>query len=131
MATFSGVEATIEERGIHLRFSMDAPRIVGWQIYDPSTGAFLLEGEWIKLDGPSIEMTIPLPDGDGPYRVQVAPVEDRARFGVIDARVTGDAVVMNRPRVTSTAAIARARLLRAIPKAFTYPPRSLWRNRKL
>src|SRR5262249_48760594 len=38
---------------------------------------------------------------------------------------------MEQPRVTSAGAMRRARLIRAIPKAFVYPARSLWNNRKL
>lgn len=131
MATFSGVEGSVEAGAIRLRFKLDAPCVVGWQIYDPSTGAFLFEGEWTRHDQPAVDMSIALPDDDGPYRVQVAPVEDRARFVLIDAHVSGGRVEMAEPRVTTTAAMARQRLIRAIPKAFTYPPRSLWRNRKL
>jgi lipopolysaccharide transport system permease protein len=131
MATFHGVEAVVEDGAIRLRFSLDAPCVVGWQIYDPSTGAFLFEGEWKKLDDPKVEMSIALPATDGPYRVQVAPVEDRARFVLIDAQVADGVVKMTGPSVTTTSAMARRRWLRAIPKAFTYPPRSLWRNRKL
>jgi lipopolysaccharide transport system permease protein len=131
MARFTGVEAAVEGGGIQLRFSLDAPSVVGWQIYDPSTGAFLFEGEWLKLDGPAVEMTIALPEGDGPYRIRVAPVHDRARFVLIDAQVSAGAVEITDPRVTTASAMARERWIRAIPKAFTYPPRSLWRNRKL
>lgn len=131
MATFTGVEAIVEDRHIRVRFRLDSPCVLGWQIYDPSSGAFLFEGEWMKLDDPKVEMRIALPEEDGPYRIQVAPVDDRARFLLIDARVTGGQVSMDPPRVTTPSALARARFLRAIPKAFSYPPRSLWRNRKL
>ncbi len=128
---FSAIQGEIENGKIRLRFHLDSPCVTGWQIYDPSTGAFLFEGEWQKLDDRKVEMSIALPQEDGPYRVQVAPVEDRSRFILIDARVSGGAVEMSAPRVTSASAMARERFLRAIPKAFSYPPRSLWRNRKL
>lgn len=131
MVTFTGVEAALRNGKIHVRFRLGSPCVLGWQIYDPSTAAFLFEGEWKKLDDPQVEMTIDLPEEDGPYRVQVAPVEDRTRFILIDAQVSGGAVSMDPPRVTTASALARERFLRAIPKAFTYPPRSLWRNRKL
>ncbi len=61
MATFTGVEAAVEGGAIRLRFSLDAPCVIGWQIYDPSTGAFLFEGEWTRLDGTAVQMTIALP----------------------------------------------------------------------
>jgi lipopolysaccharide transport system permease protein len=91
MATFSGVDAAVHEDKIRLRFRLDTPCVIGWQIYDPSNGAFLFEGEWHKLNDPKIEPA----------------------------------------RVTTVSSLARAQFLRAIPKAFVYPPRSLWRNRNL
>ena len=58
-------------------------------------------------------------------------MEDRSRFILIDARVRAGAVEISPPRACSAAALRRQRMLRAIPKAFTYPPQSLWRNRGL
>ena len=50
---------------------------------------------------------------------------------LIDAEVSSGSVEITEQRVTTASAMARERWIRAIPKAFTYPPRSLWRNRKL
>jgi len=72
-----------------------------------------------------------LPQGDGPYRIQVAPVADRKRFILIEARVDDGKVSMDAPRVTSVGTLRFERFGRAIPKAFTVPVRSLWTNRKL
>jgi lipopolysaccharide transport system permease protein len=121
----------VDGGAIHLRFELDAPCILGWQIFDPSTGAFLFEGEWTDVRETQVEMRVAMPSDDGPYRVQVAPVKDRESFVLIDAHVESGKLEMSPPQVTTTAAQTRARLLRAIPKAFVYPPRSLWRNRKL
>lgn len=131
MASFQGVQAEVEDANIRVQFGLDAACVLGWQIYDPLTGAFLFEGEWTKLDGAKASVTIALPPEDGPYRVQVAPVEDRSRFILIDARVNDGKISIAAPRVTSQATLARERFFRAIPKAFVYPPRSLWRHRKL
>jgi lipopolysaccharide transport system permease protein len=131
MARFDGVGAKVEGRSIHVSFRLDAPCVVGWQIYDPSTGAFLFEGEWRDIRDTKVEMSVALPEEEGPYRVQVAPVEDRARFVLIDAEVANGAVAMSAPRVTTNGALRRARFVRSIPKAFTQPPALLWRNRKL
>ena len=81
------VEAFAEGAAIHLRFRPDQPGVIGWQLYDPSTGAFLQEGEWAEINGPEADLRIPLPAEEGAYRVQVAPVKDRARFIAIDALV--------------------------------------------
>jgi lipopolysaccharide transport system permease protein len=131
MAQFTAVEATQEGSAISLRFAIDSPGVIGWQIFDPASGAFLFEGEWSEARDSRVALRIDLPRDDGPYRVQVAPVEDRERFILIDARVENGTLKMDPPRVASTTAIRRGRLMRAIPKAFTFPIRSLWENHKL
>jgi homopolymeric O-antigen transport system permease protein len=133
------VEAVAEGCAIHLRFRPDQPGVIGWQLYDPSTGAFLQEGEWAEITGPEADLRILLPAEEGAYRVQVAPVEDRTRFIAIDALVgagapggvRGMTLQIGTPRVVTAASERRARLLRAVPKAFLLPARSIWRNRKL
>jgi len=131
VARFHGIQAQVDGHAIRVRFALDTPSLMGWQIYDPDTGAFLFEGEWSDVRDPKVELRVTLPAEDGPYRVHVAPVENRERFILIDARVHDGAVEISPPRVSTTRALRRERLLRAIPKAFTYPPQSLWRNRKL
>src|SRR5271156_4303313 len=131
MARFNGVSAAVEGRALRVRFELDAPCVVGWQIYDPATGAFLFEGEWTEIHGTKVDMRVALPEEDGPYRVQVAPVEDRGRFVIIDARMHGGTLEMSAPRVATLGDLGRERFRRALPKVFSYPPRSLWRNRKL
>jgi len=131
MARYSGIAANVNGREICVQFGLDAPCVVGWQIYDPSTGAFLFEGEWREVENTNVNLRVALPEGDGPYRVQIAPVTDRERFVLIDATVHEGALEMSPPRVTTQRAQGWRRVLRAIPKALTYPPQSLWRNRKL
>jgi lipopolysaccharide transport system permease protein len=120
---------------IRLRFHVDQPGVIGWQLYDPSTGAFLQEGEWSEVTGREADLRIPLPPEVGAYRVQVAPVKDRARFIAIDAQVgagvAGMTLAIGTPRVVTAASVRRGRILRAVPKAFLLPARSIWRNRKL
>src|SRR6202790_306601 len=125
MARYSSVGAVIDGDAIRLRFELDEPGVVGWQIYDPSSGAFLFEGQWIELHGAQVDLRVVLPREDGPYRVQVAPVADRGRFILIDALLSGGMLEIGPPRVTTVSALRRKRLLRAIPKAFVYPPRTL------
>jgi len=131
VAQFSTVTATVEGSAIRVRFHLEAPAVVGWQIYDPSTGAFLFEGEWTDIRDTEVDMRVALPAEDGPYRVHVAPVADRERFILIDAEASGGGVVITAPRVITIRALRRQRFLSSIPKAFLYPPQSLWRNRKL
>ncbi len=131
MARFEAIEVEREGAAIRLRFQIDAPGVIGWQIFDPASGAFLYEGEWSQANGPNVDLRVALPPGDGPYRVQVAPVQDRGRFIQIDARVSEGRLEMDAPRVASAAQLRREYALAAIPKAFQYPVRSLWTNRKL
>jgi lipopolysaccharide transport system permease protein len=129
------LEAVAEGTTIHLRFQLDQPGLIGWQLYDPSTGAFLQEGEWSEVTSREVDLRIPLPAEEGAYSVQVAPVKDRSQFIEIAARVgagaPGTTLEIGTPRVLTASSVRRARILRAIPKAFILPARSLWRNRKL
>src|SRR5689334_11874328 len=95
------VEAVAEGAAIRLRFRLPEPAIIGWQLYDPSTGAFLQEGEWLEVEGREVDLQIPLPPEEGDYRVQVAPVKDRAHFIAIDARVGEGKLEIGAPRVLS------------------------------
>jgi len=124
-------EAIADGAAIRLRFEVDQPGVIGWQLYDPSTGAFLQEGEWSEVHGREADLCIPLPAEEGTYSVQVAPVKDRSRFIAIDAKVAAGTLEIGTPRVVTASSMRRARLLRAIPKAFLLPVRSIWRNRKL
>jgi lipopolysaccharide transport system permease protein len=121
MATYRAVTAEAQGRSIHVRFE-GGSGVIGWQLFDPFTGALLYEG-----DGNLVK----LPDEDGPYRVQIAPVSDRGQFIAIDALVGHGAVEIGTPRVVSSSGERWNRLLRGIPKAFTMPCVSLWNNRKL
>ncbi len=131
MSRFLHLSATSGTHSIRVHFELDQPCVVGYQIYDPSTGAFLFEGEWIEVRDRKVDLDIAVPRDDGPYRIQVAPVEDREKFVLIDARVHEGALEMRPPRVSTQSALRREHLARSIPKAFRYPPQSLWRNRKL
>jgi lipopolysaccharide transport system permease protein len=132
---FESVEAAAEGSAIRLRFRLRSangtPAIVGWQVFDPVSGVFLFEGRWSELRDGVADLRLDLPPGDGPYRVQVAPVADRRNFILIDAQVTDGNCEIEAPRVASAASLRRERLVRAIPKAFLFPARSLWENHKL
>jgi lipopolysaccharide transport system permease protein len=129
------LEAVAEGTTIHLRLQLDQPDVIGWQLYDPSTGAYLQEGEWSEMTGRDADLRIPLPAEEGAYSVQVALVKDRSRFIEIAARVgagvAGMTLEIGTPRVLTASSVRRARLLRAVPKAFVLPARSIWVNRKL
>lgn len=119
-----GMSATSPMNSIDVHFDEPAARV--WQIIDPSTEMLLDEGESGEPD-----VCVTLPEGDGAYRVQIAAVNDRARFTLIDAQVSDGRLIAQAPRKTSAAAMGRQRFFRAVPKAFVYPVRSAMRNRKL
>ena len=100
MATYRAVSAALEEGAIRVRFECDARGVIGWQLFDPATGAFLTEGEWTELQG-AASLRIPLPPEEGAYRVQVAPVEDRERYISIDAEIGAGRLTITEPRVVS------------------------------
>jgi lipopolysaccharide transport system permease protein len=109
---------------IYVKFETEAARV--WQVIDPSTESLLDEGECGESD-----VNVPLPEGDGAYRVQIAQVNDRARFTFIDAQVSEGRLIALPARKTSAASMSRQRFFRAIPKAFVYPVRSVARHHKL
>src|SRR5690242_21679258 len=115
------VNAIAEGSAIHLRFRLDQPGVIGWQLYDPSTGAFLQEGEWSEVQGREADLRIPMPLQEGAYRVQVAPVSDRTRYIAIEARVGPGKIEIDPPRILSAASARRGRLLRSLPKAVVLP----------
>jgi hypothetical protein len=65
---------------IYVKFETEAARV--WQVIDPSTESLLDEGECGESN-----VNVPLPEGDGIYRVQIAAVKDRERF-TFDAHVS-------------------------------------------
>lgn len=130
MASYRAVSAALEEGAIRVRFESDARGIIGWQLFDPATGAFLSEGEWTESQG-ATSLRITLPPEEGAYRVQLAPVEDRERYIVIDAEVGEGRLAITQPRVVTASAERFSRNLQSIPRAFTLPIASLWRNRGL
>ena len=157
-ARYHQVETELDEhqQSIRLRFRLEnrsgtawhtaAGYHLGWQIYDPATARFITEGQWAPLEvelepGGSrpVELRLTLPPQNGPYRVYVSPLHERSgwfypRGGeliVIDADVNDGRTRVGETRVITLAGLRRRNLLRALPKAFTYPVQSIWRNRAL
>ena len=131
MATLRAVEAKSEGDSIHVRLRMDPPGPLAWQVLDPLTGALLGDGERAQAREPEVELTVALPPEDGPYRLQVSPEDGSGRVVFIDAFVHGGRLAVEATKASSMGALRRARFLRAIPKAFLYPVRSILSNRKL
>jgi lipopolysaccharide transport system permease protein len=131
MPRFEGVDATSENVVVRLRLRLDRACALSWQVLDPGTGAILAEGERPETPGQDVDLRVALPPEDGPYRLQVTPAEDRGRLILIDGRIAGGTLELDAPRVASASGLRLTRALQAIPKAFVYPARSIWTNRKL
>ncbi|MBC8165972.1 MAG: ABC transporter permease [Bryobacteraceae bacterium] len=112
---------------------------VGYQIFDPETGTFVLEGEWQRLQGNAerkVEMDIALPPEKGHYHVYLSPVDEirgwsyqlGKPFLLIDAFVeNGRARLVD----AGTQTLRRLRFhhtVRSVGKAFTLPLRSVRDN---
>jgi lipopolysaccharide transport system permease protein len=130
MPKLQAVEATPDGASLRVRLRLDRPSALAWQVLDPATGAILADGE-SSQGGGDVELPVILPPEDGPYRIQIASTGDRDRIILIDASITGGQMEADAPRSVSAGALRRARASRAIPKAFVYPVRSVWTNRKL
>jgi len=131
MAHYSSISTALEDGAIRVRFDLDGSGVIGWQVCDPATGAYLFEGEWSEPGTKNIDLRVSLPEEDGAYRIQVAPVSDRGRFILIDAHVGGGELKMDPPRIVTVGSQRRGALARSIRGAFLNPPEVLWRNRKL
>jgi len=116
---------------VRLRFRLDQPCALSWQVLDPATGAILSEGERAEMLGSDVDLRVNLPPEDGPYRLQVSPAQDRGRLVLIDGRIAEGRLSLDAPRLASASGLRLARAFRAVPKAFAYPARSIWSNRKL
>lgn len=125
---------------LRVRFQLDAPATgeAGWQIYDPASGRFITEGQWVRASAGPNELSIDLPPQPGAYRVYISPrvAGDWAyargeRFIVVDAQVAGSETQILSARVTTLGALRRESLKRALPNLFTAPLRTLAANSRL
>jgi lipopolysaccharide transport system permease protein len=114
---------------------------LGWQVYDPHTGLFVSEGDWLEAPGGQLtELTLRLPDSAGRYRVFVSTRDDAtgwhyargARFLVVDAEVSGGGETR---LIRSATRTLRTLGLEGFPatvvKAVTLPFRTLARHAAL
>jgi lipopolysaccharide transport system permease protein len=128
---FQTVEAVADGASIRVHVRLDSPRTLAWQVLDPVTGALLSDGKCPESRGGEVDVRVALPPEDGPYRVQLSPEDDRDRVVLIDASIAAGRLMIETSRTASLAALRRAGVVRAIPKAFVFPVRSVWSNRRL
>jgi lipopolysaccharide transport system permease protein len=130
-------------RVVKLRFRMQNGSregcSVGYQIFDPETSTFILEGEWKPLNASDVVLDVALPPERGRYHVYVSPIEQdsgwfyqRGRpFILIDAFVEGGRAVVSEVGITTLRAMRLRNLAGAFRKVFSLPFTSTWNNRGL
>jgi len=129
------------QASVQVRFRLDAPNVdqAGWQIYDPESGRFITEGQWVPVDSTSrLDLQIELPPQPGAYRIYVSP---RAKgewlfasgqpFVAIDTVVDAGQARVTEARITTLSALRREAILRSLPSLFTEPFRSIATHRRL
>jgi lipopolysaccharide transport system permease protein len=119
---------------------------LGWQIFDPETGTFIAEGDWLSLkkdlapaETEDVEVKVTLPPEKGRYHVYISPIhagegwfyQRGAAFLLVDAVVEGGKARLLETVATTLRSLRRRNLRRAIGKAFTVPWISIWTNRGL
>ncbi|HYO79916.1 MAG TPA: ABC transporter permease [Bryobacteraceae bacterium] len=118
---------------------LNGARTIGWQIFDPDTGTFIREGDWLPVSGSAAEVRVELPKEKGRYHVYVSPVDEQQGwtyqagkpFLLIEAAVEGGKATLVRHGLTTLRALRLRNFLLGIGKAFTYPVHSIWKNRSL
>lgn len=143
-------------RVIHLRFTLvnrsdhtlrsNGPFSLGWQIYDPETGTFIYEGDWVALDADlapaetrNFDLAVQLPPERGHYHVYVSSVTEEEGwaftrnepFILLDAQVEHGAATLHGAEVTTLRVLRRRKLGASVVKALTLPFTSIWKNRNL
>lgn len=119
---------------------------LGYQVFDADSDILILDGVRAPFDDPlapgqqrAFRLEAELPPEPGSYRIIVSLLQedvcwhyDRGwPFLLIEAQVAGGVARLRRSLVTTRARMRRERCRRALRRAFTYPLRSIWRNRKL
>jgi len=119
---------------------------IGWQFFDPETNRFIMEGEWTPIAAETrpggttpMSLSIPFPPEPAAYRVFVSPIEQPEGWAYhrgdpflsIDVVISDERAAVVHHEVTTTRALSRKKLWEALPKVFSYPLRTIFRNRRL
>jgi lipopolysaccharide transport system permease protein len=132
----------IAASGLKLIVHLTPPRqggFIGWQFYDPDTNRFIQEGEWTPASAGDTSIAIEFPPEPGGYRIYISTVTSEQGwaymhgepFVVVDAVVEGETVRVLSHEVCTLRRLRARSFLRGLPKIFTVPVASLWRNRTL
>jgi len=123
-------------------WSADSGVCLGWQLFDPETGLFIREGSWQPIGdvepgaGLDRELAVPLPPERGRYHVYISALDPSRGwyyrrgwpFVLLEVDVgDGYASVVN-ARPNTIARLRWSSQFKALGKALTYPPRTLFQN---
>jgi lipopolysaccharide transport system permease protein len=133
-----GVQLDSETRRLRVTGAPVSGELIGYQIYDPETGTFIVEGPWQPAAN-SDELEIEVPPERGRYRIYVSsPDEDRGwaysrnePFLLIEAAVEHGRAQLLDARRTTLRALRLRNLLTSLRKAVTLPVQTIWSNRSL
>ena len=119
---------------------------VGYHLFDAENGTLIEDGPHLALvrdvapgESASILLPVDFPPENGSYQARVSLMQegvcwyyDRGwPFLEVSASTREGVRRLERVRVTTRATLRREHTVRAIGRAFVYPPRTLWRNRSL
>jgi lipopolysaccharide transport system permease protein len=127
--------------GLQLRFHTAHAGLVGWQVFDPATGLFLSEGDWLTAT-PALptQLTLRLPETPGRYRIFVSGRDDARgwhyahgeRFLVVDAEVDADGRArLLRHAMKTMRGLRLESLPASLARALAAPGRTLLRHAAL
>jgi len=141
IAGFDRLELHSNILELRLAFELSPGRAwqLGWQIYDPHTGAFLQEGEWLNTPGGTVRLTIPLPAGPGRYHVFLSTRDDKLGwhfqrhypFILVEAEVEAGRILSCAAEVTTLARLRRRDWPRKAKLVLLQPVQTIRRNRRL
>jgi lipopolysaccharide transport system permease protein len=119
---------------------------IGYHLFDAETGTLIVDGARVPPEqdvrpGEStrVRLDFEMPPEDGLYQVVLSPMRegecwyyDRGwPFLLVEGEAAGGVLRLGRVRVATEGTLRRERALRAAGRAFTYPLRTIWRNRGL
>ncbi|MBC7924074.1 MAG: ABC transporter permease [Bryobacteraceae bacterium] len=142
---FHGLQYTLDPAGRTIQTSFQVSdvsqcELLGYQIFDPITGTFILEGEWHRVTrGDENRVQIALPPERGSYRVFLSLLDkDRGwlyslgkPFLLFEVMVEGGRATLLEARETTMRALGWRSFGRAVGKTFVLPFRTLLDNRSL
>jgi len=119
---------------------------VGCHVFDAETGTLIVDGARVASqrdiapgETAHLRLDFELPPEDGRYQVLLSPMRENVcwyydrgwPFLLVEGETADGAVRGARMRVATQSTLRRARLLRSLGRALTYPALTAWRNRGL